>query len=184
PLTIQDVLTHAPQWCAAGAAIPTGNLPLSVCQKPLQVSLDMALDELTKSYGDDMNAWRWGTAHKATFNHAVFSHLPPMLARLFDRAVPADGGNDTVDAGVSRINDPDHPYADVHGPSFRAIYDLADLDRSVFIAAPGQSGQVNSAHYDDLLPLWRNFTWLRLSDSAEIGSKLTLVPADPGQQEE
>jgi penicillin amidase len=46
--------------------------------------------------------------------------------------------------------------AAAHGAGFRAIYDLADLDRSLFIAAPGQSGHRLSLHSRDLLERWRD----------------------------
>jgi penicillin amidase len=177
PLAVQGVLTRYPQWCADHRQPAE-----QACQRQLAAALDDALGELGAQYGTDMTAWHWGDAHRATFDHPLFSHLPAPLARLFDRAVPADGGNDTVDAGVSRI-DGDAPYADVHGPGLRAIYDLSDLGRSVFMITPGQSGQVMSSHYDDLLTLWHGFQWLRLEDGTG-GDMLTLVPADPTPQEE
>ena len=40
------------------------------------------------------------------------------------------------------------------GPGYRAVYDLADLNRSRFMLAPGQSGHILSPHYRDLAPLW------------------------------
>jgi penicillin amidase len=42
------------------------------------------------------------------------------------------------------------------GPTFRAIFDVADWDRSVAIVAPGQSGSPSSPHYDDLAAAWAN----------------------------
>ena len=38
------------------------------------------------------------------------------------------------------------------------LFDLADWDRGLATSAPGQSGQPGSPHYDDLLPLWQNYT--------------------------
>ena len=40
------------------------------------------------------------------------------------------------------------------GASFREILDLSDWDKSIAINVPGQSGQPESPHYGDLLPLW------------------------------
>jgi penicillin amidase len=121
-----------------------------------------------------MDAWRWGTAHQALFAHPVFHHLP-VLRQIFDRQVPADGSADTVDAGAFQFGNPDGPYTDIHGPALRAIYDLGDLDNSVFLTALGQSAHVLSPHYADLLPRWRAFGWLRLPHDAQ-GETLTLVP--------
>ncbi|HET9148649.1 MAG TPA: penicillin acylase family protein, partial [Acetobacteraceae bacterium] len=36
------------------------------------------------------------------------------------------------------------------------VYDLADLDRSRFVVAPGQSGDAFSPRSRDFLRLWRN----------------------------
>ena len=65
----------------------------------------------------------------------------------------------------------------VHGAGFRAVYDLADLDRSRFIQAVGQSGNIFSPHYGDLAPLWAKggtFTLGPLQDQPV--SVLTLLP--------
>ncbi|WP_252720617.1 penicillin acylase family protein, partial [Acinetobacter baumannii] len=40
------------------------------------------------------------------------------------------------------------------GSSFRLVVDLADLDRSVAINTPGQSGDPASPHYRDLFERW------------------------------
>jgi penicillin amidase len=36
------------------------------------------------------------------------------------------------------------------------VYDLADLDRSLFVVAPGQSGNPLSSHAADFLRRWRD----------------------------
>ncbi|HEV2676894.1 MAG TPA: penicillin acylase family protein [Aliidongia sp.] len=164
PLATEGVLTQHPQWCGLGG-----------CAAALQTSLKDALDELTQAYGTDMAGWRWGTAHPALFAHPIFHRLP-VLRQIFDRRVPADGSADTVEAGAFNFSNPDGPYTDIHGPALRAIYDLSDLDNSVFLTALGQSAHVLSAHYADLLPRWRAFDWLRLPHDP-TGETLTLVPA-------
>ena len=40
------------------------------------------------------------------------------------------------------------------GASVRIVLDVGDWDRSMAINAPGQSGDPDSAHYRDLMPLW------------------------------
>ncbi|MDB5360506.1 MAG: peptidase penicillin amidase [Rhodospirillales bacterium] len=162
-LATEGVLASHPQWCGAGG-----------CPAALQASLKDALDELSARYGADMGAWRWGTAHPALFTHPIFHRLP-VLRQLFDRQVPADGSADTVEAGAFQFGNPDGPFTDIHGPALRAIYDLSDLDKSVFLTALGQSAHVLSPHYADLLPRWRTFDWLRLPHDPR-GDTLTLVP--------
>ena len=104
---------------------------------------------------------------------AYYQHCD--VSSLTDRQAPADGSADTVNAGAFRFADPNGPYVDTHGPALRAIYDLADLDRSVFLTALGQSAHVLSSHYADLLPRWRAFNWLRLPRDP-VGERLLLMP--------
>jgi penicillin amidase len=52
------------------------------------------------------------------------------------------------------------------GSSFRLVVDLADLDRSVTINTPGQSGDPNSPHYRDLFAKWAAGDYVPLPYSA------------------
>jgi len=61
----------------------------------------------------------------------------------------------TVNRGQTNGVGP-HPYRHSHGAGFRAVYDLADLARSRFIIATGQSGIPLSPHYRNMLDRWRN----------------------------
>jgi penicillin G amidase len=67
------------------------------------------------------------------------------------------------------------------GPSFRAILDAGDWDRSVAVNAPGQSGSPASAHFSDLAPLWASGDYFPLAFSdaavaANTETTLTLIP--------
>lgn len=44
----------------------------------------------------------------------------------------------------------------------RAIFDLSDLDKSLFMIATGQSGNPLSSHYGDMLEDWRDGWYLLL----------------------
>ena len=81
----------------------------------------------------------------------------PLLAKLFDISVPSPGDTYTVDVGRNTLSNETAPFASRHAASLRAIYDLADLDKSVYIHSTGQSGNL-------LSPLYKNFTerWARV----------------------
>jgi penicillin G amidase len=79
---------------------------------------------------------------------------------------------------VGRVNlkaDAGQQYTTDHGPSLRALYDLADPKRSRIMISTGQSGLPWSRHYRDLLPLWTQVSYLPLW-SAEHSDTLTLSP--------
>jgi penicillin G amidase len=127
--------------------------PVERCGALLSVTLDTALADLRKRYGDDMAAWRWGKAHEALLEHRPFGRVPS-LARWFDITVPTPGDPYTVNVGRNRMGDDAHPYANRHAPSLRAIYDLEDPDRSLYIHPGGQSGNPLSRHYRSLTAAW------------------------------
>jgi penicillin amidase len=85
--------------------------------------------------------------------HPLFERQP-LLGRLFDIEIASGGDSVTVNVGHYRPGDPYRPFASTHAAGYRAIYDLADLDRSSFVAATGQSGNPLSRHYRDLTDLW------------------------------
>jgi penicillin amidase len=96
--------------------------------------LAAAIERLSSSQGADEGAWRWGRIHRSEFPHP--------LAREFDLpAVERSGGGGTVNAT---------------GAVYRLVTDFSDLDRSLAIIAPGQSGQPESPFYGNLLESWAN----------------------------
>ncbi|NQU61244.1 MAG: penicillin acylase family protein [Rhodospirillales bacterium] len=160
PRFVVSVLTEHKDWCNNVNTDEPED-----CQNRLLYSLKRALDKLKASYGPNMGDWRWGDVHRAQFTNRTLSHLP-LLSRFVDLEVSTDGGNYTVNRGASHINDAKQPFAHIHGAGFRAVYDLEDLRRSRFIIATGQSGNPLSPHYKDMLEVWRDGRYRRLSQTA------------------
>ena len=126
---------------------------VETCDGVLSATLDAALADLRRRFGGDMNAWRWGTAHYALSEHRPFDKVK-LLAPIFDITVPSPGDPFTVDVGRSRFEDEARPFASVHAPSLRAIYDLSDVDNSLYIHSGGQSGNVLSPYYRTFSAAW------------------------------
>ncbi|MBE0624663.1 MAG: penicillin acylase family protein [Burkholderiales bacterium] len=126
------------------------------CADLLPKALALALADLRQRYGEDRRQWRWGDAHYALSEHRPFGRQA-QLARLFDIRVPTPGDTYTIDVGRNTLTNEYAPFASRHAASLRAIYDLADLDKSVYIHSTGQSGNL-------LSPLYRNFAerWSRV----------------------
>ncbi|MGH8705044.1 MAG: penicillin acylase family protein, partial [Burkholderiales bacterium] len=126
---------------------------VETCEELLALSLEAALADLKKRYGDDAAAWRWGPAHVARHEHRPFGRQP-LLARLFDIRVPTPGDTYTVNVGRVNLFDDAQPFANRHAASLRAIYDLADPEKSLFIHSGGQSGNILSPHYEAFTEAW------------------------------
>lgn len=172
PAVMEAVLTQRPDWCEdrKPAARETAG-----CDTRLANTLDQAIEELRKSYGDDITRWQWGRAHIAYFPNAVFERVP-LLRDWLRVTIPTPGGYDTVNRGTSEIRNDAHPYEQRFGAGLRIVTDMATPSESRMMIAPGQSGNPLSEHYADLLPRWRAFDWLVPSQTA-AGVTLTLVPA-------
>ena len=153
---------------------------LETCAEVLALSLDAALADLGKRYGSDPARWRWGDAHLARHEHRPFSRQP-LLAKLFDISVPSPGDAYTVNVGRSNLNDDAQPFANRHAASLRAIYDLSDLEKSLYIHSGGQSGNIFSDHYDAFSKAWAKNEYIpmranRKTLDAEPHQLLRLTP--------
>jgi len=175
PRLLLSVLTDHPGWCD-----DRGTAEVEDCATQISAALVDALTDLEQVHGSDVADWRWGDAHRAAFPHPVFSRVP-LYETLFGFTLETNGGDDTVNrAGTSFSRDPERRFADRHGPGFRGIYDLADLEASQFIIATGQSGHPLSAHYGDLAKRWRDGHYVALTGKNEIRHRLLLVPEGTG----
>ncbi len=150
------------------------------CDDLLATTLDTALADLRKRYGEDMGAWRWGAAHYARHEHRPFGRVS-WLAPWFDITVPTPGDAYTVNVGRNRLEDAARPFANTHAASLRAIYDLSDLDNSLYIHSGGQSGNVLSPHYKAFTQAWAKGDYIPMvTDRKKIEAggvkRLRLVP--------
>jgi penicillin amidase len=175
PDFVRLVLTRKTTWCDD---ITTPKV--ETCADALATSLSAAMEEVAISEGDDIATWRWDHVHRARFPHIPFSFVP-LLRDLVELSAPVGGGETTVARAAMPIVGPE-PFAAVHGPGLRAIYDLSNLAASRFIVATGQSGNPLSPHYDDLLRLWQTGQSFALDGTREAlhqsaEGDLTLTPA-------
>lgn len=175
PLLMRNILSNTngqSRWCHP----PTEG---QGCGELVAEALDLAIDDLKKRYGSDPARWRWGEAHFSKASHRPFSSVG-LLRRFFEAAVPTPGDTFTVNVGRHALNDEAEPFANLHAPSLRAIYDLADLNRSVFVYSTGQSGHPLSGLYRNFAPSWAAVQYYALSTrstDAEAGALGSLVLA-------
>ena len=127
-----------------------------------------ALEAALRRLGEEVPPW--GQLHPAVFRHLVMSQ-DPRLRRLFERRIAHGGDRYTVNVGIYRPEG----FRMFWGPSYRQLVDLGRPEESRFIHPMGQSGNVFSRHYADLLPLWARGAYLPMRAGAPK-ARLVLEP--------
>jgi penicillin amidase len=171
-----DAVAPWPEFVSYALKPAAAHLCGGDCDRLLARALRESTEELAEDYGTDPTAWRWGQAHQALFENPILSRLP-LLRRIGTVRYAAPGDDTTVDAGGIGQG-PVSQFADVHGPAYRGVYDLADLDRSRFVVAPGQSGNPFSPLAANFLRRWRDGGSVTLGpEPARVAARITLRPA-------
>jgi penicillin amidase len=125
-----------------------GSDPVAGRDAFLVKALGEAVQELTERFGPEMSGWALGRYHHALIRHPLDQVVTREVgAKLAVGPRPRGGDSYTVDATGGLDNQ-------TSGGSFKIIVDTSNWDGSVGINNPGQSGNVDSPHYQDLFPLW------------------------------
>ncbi|MFO1141128.1 MAG: penicillin acylase family protein [Amaricoccus sp.] len=180
PLFVERVFRNvdgAGAWCDVRQTTAR-----ETCTEMARLALDDALVELTETYGDRLESWRWGDAHQAVHLHQTLGRIP-VLKYLVNIRQSTAGGDQTLLRGQSPGDGPE-PYRNVHAAGFRGVFDFSDPDSSVFVIATGESGHPLSRHYDDLAALWRRAEYVPMSFDASLARAgaegvTRLLPAHP-----
>jgi penicillin amidase len=137
-----------------------GAHPVSTRDELVRTTFAAAVERTKKLQGDDLQKWSWGKLHTASLEHPLAS-LGPAHAQAFNLdPVPRSG-----DGYTPNNTRHDDKFRQIHGASYRHVLDLADWDRGLATSTPGQSGQPESPHYGDLLPLWAKGEYFPLAYS-------------------
>jgi penicillin amidase len=143
-------------------------------------SVKEAFAWLRRRLGPDIRSWRWGRIHYLVVAHPFGRRRP--FDVVFNRG-PYPMGGDT-DTPLQTGTSPSSPYGGIKAaPSHRQIIDLHNLSKSLMIHPPGQSGQLGSPHYDDLLEPWlageyHPMLWAREEIESACEARLTLQPIE------
>jgi penicillin G amidase len=150
-----------------------------VSQEQLDDALAAAWDRCADLMGPDPDGWRWGAIHRARLAHPL--GRMPGLEPLFVAAELELGGDEQTvnNAGFEGPG----PFDVYVVPSWRAVYDLADLDNSRGILPTGQSGNPDSPHWNDQTAGWasgdlRPLPFTRPAVEAAAVGRLELSPEE------
>ena len=100
----------------------------------IRASFRKAVGKLSRKLGSDLGKWTWGSYHMLELK-ALSYPLTPLDGSMYTLSVAAG----------TRVK---------HGPSWRMLVDLSDLENSMGVYPGGQIASAMSKHYTDLLELW------------------------------
>ena len=177
--TLQDALEGVLERNDASWCDDRGTPAVETCEEQNNAAFTRALEELAKSQGSDVAGWRWGHVHQMRGEHRPFSQVR-LLARWFELRFAVGGDTHTVN--VSRVGlKPDGAtgelYLDEHGPSLRALYDLADPSQSRVMHSSGQSGIVFSPLYRNFVQPWAEVKYVSLWPASPAPDVLEITPS-------
>lgn len=116
----------------------------------LVITLQQAIEELSKRFGPSTDAWVYG---QSGYKHTSFTHPLDALLTKEEKAVynlaplPRGGNSHTPNStgGLDRQGS---------GASFRIITDLEDWNKTLMINTPGQSSDPAGKYYKNLYETW------------------------------
>ncbi|WP_426268872.1 penicillin acylase family protein [Dyella kyungheensis] len=154
-------------WCEA-----TGERS---CASILRSALDDALAELARSSGSDPSKWSWGGIHYTYYAHTPFSKIAS-IAPWFERRVPNGGSPNSIDVANAMYQESDG-YRQTFGAGFRQIMQQGSdgVFRDWLMNSTGQSGNVLSRHYADMVVPFRNVDYTEMKQAPASGGHETIV---------
>ena len=177
---IVEALQMPSQWCDDVNTSQTED-----CNQISISALDAALDELAKLRGNDMSDWKWGELQSTLYSHSPFSQMK-LLDSIFERRIENGGSANSVNVAGSSFDKSDG-YVQTFGAGFRQIISFNSAEaKHLFMNSPGQSGQVGSRHYDDMLEKFRDVEFYELPSFEQLQkkphehSRFELIPESRG----
>ena len=128
-----------------------------------------------------MESWAWGEMHHTVYRHMPFSQTNVMRS-LFQRKVANGGSPDSINVSGYALEE--SGYAQDFGAGFRQVISMSEgaIDH-IYMNSTGQSGNVLSPHYDDMVEPFRDVRFLTMTRAGAAGnSVLIIVPQASASQ--
>lgn len=182
-MSIDDVLSalsnNDVNWCDN-----TTTETIEDCAAVKLSALTQTLDTLDLLLGGDVEDWQWGEAHHTLYEHQPFSNVRG-LDIVYQRKVANGGSANSINVSAGSF-DPLNGFTANYGAGFRQIMSFAakqkGADLHVYSNSTGQSGNVASTHYDDMVDPFIEGEYFDLIDAKQhIQQVLTLTPTKTTQ---
>jgi len=146
------------------------------CDYILHSSLRIALKELIKLRGKDIEDWSWGELHYVSLEHQPFGQVNA-LNLLFNRTLSTGGSPNTINVADAQFRQ-SKGYVQSFGAGFRQVIELSNESNGYyFMNSTGQSGNVFSDYYDDMFERFFNVEYIDFEESLAPSHATKLVLA-------
>jgi penicillin amidase len=160
---LSTLATDNNQWCD-DISTPI----VEDCQAILARSLNSTLKRLTKLRGSDLTDWQWGEVSRTAYDHRPFSELK-LFDNVFQRKISNGGSTNTINVASSTYHSSEG-YLQSFGAGFRQIISMGEGNqptRHLLMNSTGQSGNVMSDHYDDMVVPFRDVAFITMGSATE-----------------
>jgi len=164
--------SSSPNWCD-----DVSTSPVEDCKVILRNSLEDTLRQLTKLKGNDLSEWQWGEINRTAYKHQPFSHQK-LLDVIFERKIGNGGSANTVNVAVSSF-DQSEGYLQTFGAGFRQLIGMGqDKTSHMIMNSTGQSGNVLSPHYSDMVEQFRDVEFISIDNVLSSEKTIRLTPVN------
>lgn len=154
------------------------------CNELIDRAIKITIRELERKLGDDFAQWRWSDLATTHYYHFPFSGSKfinlsdsannKILAALYHRKYAGESTGEAINTKGMSL-DMDKRFYQLYGASFRQIVDFGVDNQSSFILSTGQSGNIFSEHYADMLEPFRQGRYFDIGATVKR-KKMTLAP--------
>lgn len=145
------------------------------CEQQIVTAIQKTIHRFTKLKGSDMDSWVWQDMHFSRYEHLPFSQVK-LLDYLFEKRLPNSGSEDTVNVAASDFVQSEG-YLQNFGATFRQIMSPGSgSEQHWFMNSTGQSGNIFSEHYSDMIEPFNDVAFDTLPDISSDERKLVLRP--------
>ena len=169
PDKLSELIRTDSPWCDE-----TFSEEVETCSDILLESLDDMLREMSYLLGDNIEEWMWGNAQESLYKHTPFSRVK-VLDSIFERRIAAGGSINTINVAAGYYEEFEG-YLKVSGAGFRQVMMMSEKHpEHWFMNSTGQSGQVSSPFYDNMVQLFNQQQSISFNKN-NINATSTLMP--------
>ena len=120
---------------------------------------------------------KWGDINKQYYPHVFKSNK--ILDKIFSKKIFSEGDKNTIKVGIaSYAEDLKDPFNSVHSAEIKYLNDLSDITRPYICMSSGNSGNILSKYYSNLLKECENNHLIKIEDYAfkDESDELTISP--------